>query len=90
MTSNAGKRWSREDLILAFNLYCKTAFGRIHMRNPEIVELAGILGRSPGAVSYKLVNFARLDPGLEARGIRGMPHGAKGEIEIWDLTQEDS
>ena len=64
MASHAGKRWMREDLILAFNLYCKTAFGRIHMRNPDVVELARMLGRSPGAVSYKLANFARLDPAV--------------------------
>jgi putative restriction endonuclease len=31
----------------------------------------------------KLSNFARLDPALQARGIRGMSHGAKGEEEIW-------
>jgi putative restriction endonuclease len=31
----------------------------------------------------KLSNFARLDPALQARGIRGMRHGAKGEAEIW-------
>ncbi len=70
--------------MLAFNLYCKIPFGTIHMRNPQIIDLAGILGRSVGAVSYKLANFARLDPTLQSRGIRGMTHGAKGEAEIWE------
>ena len=83
------RRWSREELILAFNLYCRTPFGRIHIRNPEIVELARLLGRSPGAVSYKLANLARLDPALQARGIRGMSHGAKGEVEIWEEFAAD-
>jgi hypothetical protein len=26
--------WTREELIVAFNLYCKIPFGRIHIRNP--------------------------------------------------------
>jgi putative restriction endonuclease len=75
--------WSREEHILAFNLYCKIPFGTIHMRNPKIIELAELLRRSVGAVSYKLANFARLDPTLQSRGIRGLAHGAKGEEEIW-------
>ena len=75
--------WNREEHILAFNLYCKIPFGTIHMRNPRIIELAELLGRSVGSVSYKLANFARLDPALQARGIRGMSRGAKGEEEVW-------
>src|ERR1019366_4044522 len=77
------KGWTREEHILAFNLYCKIPFGSIHMNNPRIIELARILGRKVGSVSLKLSNFARLDPALQARGIRGMKHGAKGEEEIW-------
>ena len=77
------KDWTREEHVLAFNLYCKIPFGSIHMNNPRIVELARILGRKVGSVSLKLSNFARLDPALQARGIRGMKHGAKGEEEVW-------
>jgi len=54
------------------------------MRNPKVIRLAAILGRKVGSVSYKLANFARLDPALQARGIRGMSRGAKGEEAIWD------
>ena len=75
--------WTREQHILAFNLYCQIPFGTIHMRNPRLIELAQLIGRSVGAVSYKLSNFARLDPALQARGIRGSEHGAKGEEEVW-------
>jgi putative restriction endonuclease len=53
------------------------------MRNPKIIELAAVLGRSVGSASYKLSNFARLDPALRARGIHGSPHGAQGEEEVW-------
>ncbi|HTQ32234.1 MAG TPA: HNH endonuclease signature motif containing protein [Opitutaceae bacterium] len=75
--------WTREEHILAFNLYKDIPFGRIHTGNPRLQELAKLLGRSVNSVSLKLANIARLDPALRARGIRGMPHGAKGEAAIW-------
>ena len=68
MPSKNGSAWTRDELILAINLYCKTTFGRIHIRNPEIVALAKLLGRSPGSVSYKLANFASIDENLDRKG----------------------
>jgi putative restriction endonuclease len=76
--------WTREELIVAFNLYCKIPFGRIHIRNPLIIELANSIGRTPSAVSWKLANFARLDPVLRKRNIAGAAHGARAEIDIWN------
>jgi hypothetical protein len=64
---------TRDELIIAFNLYCKLPFGRIHMRNPLILELAGAIGRSPSAVSWKLANVARLDPSLRLDSSRILP-----------------
>jgi putative restriction endonuclease len=58
------------------------------MGNPKVLELADLLGRTPGSVSMKLSNFARLDPALQARGIAGLTRGAKGEKEIWDEFRE--
>ncbi|MGH9866019.1 MAG: HNH endonuclease, partial [Candidatus Acidiferrales bacterium] len=75
--------WTREELIVAFNLYCKIPFGRIHIRNPLIIELARAIGRTPSAVSWKLANFARFDPSLQKRNITGARHGAKAEAGIW-------
>lgn len=77
------KDWTRDEHILAFNLYCRITFGRQHSRAPEVIELAKVLRRSANSVALKLNNFSRLDPELQARGIKGMPHGAKGEIEVW-------
>jgi len=77
------RNWTREELIVAFNLYCKIPFGRIHIRNPQIISLAKLLGRTPSAVSWKLANFSRLDPTLKKRGIKGASHGAKSDEEIW-------
>lgn len=83
-TERDGKDWTRDEHIIAFNRYNRIAFGKIHMGNPDVIELAAILGRKVGSASLKLTNFARLDPTLQARDIRGMPHGSKGEIEIWE------
>lgn len=75
--------WTRDELIVAFNLYCKIPFGKITSKNPEIIKLAKIIGRTPSTVALKLVNFARLDPGLQKRKIVGMSHGSKSEEKIW-------
>jgi hypothetical protein len=64
--------WSREELLVAFRLYCRTTFGRLHRLNPEIIELARLLGRTPSAVGMKACNFAGLDPVQRARHIWGL------------------
>lgn len=77
-------KWTREELILTFNLYCKIPFGTIHIRNPQIIALAKILERTPSAVSWKLANLASLDPTLKKRNIAGATHGAKLDAEVWE------
>jgi putative restriction endonuclease len=78
------KLWTRNELIIAINQYCKMPFGKIDHRNPEIIDLAGILGRTPSAVSWKLSNFASLDPSLQARGISGAKNCSKMDRKIWN------
>lgn len=85
----ASKNWTREELIIAFNLYCKIPFGRIHIHTPEIIALAKILGRSPSAVSWKLANFASLDPALKKRNIAGASHAGKLDAELWEEFNAD-
>jgi putative restriction endonuclease len=65
---NRRRPWTRDELLAAINLYCKTPFGRIHIRNPEIIALAKLFGRTPGSVSYKLANFASIDENLDRKG----------------------
>ena len=77
------RAWTREELVLAFNLYCKTPFGKIHIHNPNVIELAKLIGRTPSAVSWKLANLARLDPVLKERNIVGATHGGRAEIQVW-------
>jgi putative restriction endonuclease len=86
---NDGKKlWTREELILAINLYCKLTFGKLHHGNPAIISLANLIGRTPSAVAYKLNNFASFDPSLQARGIRGATHASKLDLNIWNEFYE--
>lgn len=76
--------WSRDDLLLAFHLYCRTPFGRLHRNNPDIHELASHLGRTPSAVAMKACNFASLDPVQQDRGIAGLGNASKADCALWD------
>lgn len=78
------KLWTREELILAINLYCKLPFGRLHRLNPQVIHLSELINRTPSSVAYKLVNFASLDPSLKTRGIKGASNASKLDKEIWD------
>ena len=76
--------WTKEELILAFNLYLKTPFGKMHSTNKEVIHLANLIGRSSNSIALRLVNFASVDPVLKARGIKGMDGGTKIVQPIWD------
>lgn len=77
------KLWTREELILVINLYFKLPFGKLHSTNSEILELAQLLGRSPGAVAFKLVNFASLDTSIIESGRKGAGNVSKLDKQIW-------
>ena len=78
------RNWTREELILTFNLYCKIPYGTFHNRNPKIIELAKLINRTPDALAYKLSNFASFDPYHKARGVKGMQNTSKLDKIIWD------
>lgn len=77
------RNWTKNEEILAFSLYCKMPFGQIHARNHSVISLAKILDRSPASVSMKMCNFARFDPALQSRGVRGLSNGSRLDEEVW-------
>jgi len=81
--------WTRDEMILVFNLYLKLPFGKMDRRNPDVIHLANIISRTPNAVALRLVNYASFDPQLKQRGISGMGHGGKKCGEIWDEFNDD-
>lgn len=84
-----GKPWSREETLAAFNLYCRTPFGRLHARNSEIVELARALGRTANAVAMKCCNLAAFDPALRSRGIKGLSKASRLDREVWESFEQN-
>ncbi|MDZ4289839.1 MAG: HNH endonuclease [Prosthecobacter sp.] len=81
--------WTRQHRLMALNLYHKLPFGRLHHRNPVIVEVAAKMGRTPSSLAMKLTNFASLDPVLAARGIGGLDGASKGDREQWQEFREN-
>ena len=72
--------WTRDQLLLALNLYHQTPFGKQHSTHPPIVALAEKIDRTPSAVAMKLSNFTFLDP---AEGGKGLSGASKADREIW-------
>lgn len=75
--------WSYDELVVACGLYFTLPFGQMHARNPRIVEIAALLGRTPSSLAMKLVNFASLDPEQRARGIRGLAGHSRADEQVW-------
>ena len=84
-----GKPWARDELILAFDLYCRIPFKATKASNPSVIELAQLLNRSPAGVARKLGNFGAFDPELRKRNIVGLAHGSKLDRAVWDEFHED-
>lgn len=81
--------WTKEQCILAVNLYSKIPFGKMHSTNPDVIELAVLIGRTPGAVVRKLGNLASFDENLRKRGVGGLPNHSKIDKEVWDEYMQD-
>lgn len=76
--------WTRDELILALDLYFQLDYSEITTSNPKIIELSVILNklpihnmnlhqedfRNPNGVSMKLNNFKRFDPNYPGKGLQ--------------------
>ena len=77
------ERWTKDQLKIVFNLYCQLPFGKLDQRNKEVIEIARLIGRTPGAVALKLVNFASLDPVITSTGRKGMANTSVADRAVW-------
>lgn len=80
---NERKKWSKDEEILAFNLYCKIPFSQAVKTNPKVIDLANLIGRTPSAVAMKLGNFGSFDPELKKRGVKGLTNTSMLDQQIW-------
>jgi len=84
-----GALWSRDELILAFALYCRIPFKKTKASNPKVIELSRLLKRSPASVARKLGNFGSFDPELKRQQITGLVHTSRLDGEVWDEFNVD-
>lgn len=85
----SSSRWTKEQVKLAFHLYCQIPFGKIDGRNKEIIALAKIIGRTPDAVAMKMSNIASLDPAITSTGRRGLVGASNLDREVWEEFHAD-
>ncbi len=81
--------WTREQLLIAFKLYCQIPFGKMHYRNADIIDYAKLIGRTPSALAMKLTNIASLDPHITSTGRRGLRASSSADKAMWDEMQSD-
>ena len=86
---SARTRWTRPELLVAFALYCRLPFGRLHHRNTEIIRFSEAIGRSPSALAMKLTNIASLDPVITSTGRSGLRAASTSDREMWNEMQSD-
>jgi putative restriction endonuclease len=75
--------WTKEQTIVALNLYCKIPFNRVSSTHPDILRIAKIIGRSANSVKMKIGNFGSFDPELKKRGIVGLANASKLDEQVW-------
>lgn len=96
--SKRNARWSRDELILALDLYMKQRNAPLKKEADEITELSLVLNqfgvaigqrnsgtyRNTNGVYMKLMNFRRFDPSYTADGKTGLKRGNKDEALVWE------
>lgn len=90
--------WTRDELILALDLYLKNRHSPSSKRHPEVQALSQLLGqvgealglngggsfRNENSVYMKLSNFRRWDPEYVKDGKTGLAKGNKDEELVWN------
>src|SRR5215475_10543194 len=92
--------WTRDELILALDLFFRARRNQLDARHPDVVQLSHLLNqlpihdpnlrnvdfRNPQGVSMKLGNFLALDPAYRGTGLK---RGGKLDREIWHEFAHD-
>lgn len=88
MATGERQDWTRDQLLLTLHLYWRIPFGQQHARNPQVIELAKVLGRTANSVAMKLNNFSALDPIEAARKIKGLHKTSALDRAVWQEFTE--
>ena len=80
------KPWAREDIIVAYALYCITPLKKINLSNKTILQVAEIMERSPSSLVMRMRNLTSLDPSNPSDGLI---HVAKADKLIFEEFKND-
>ena len=80
--------WTREEVLLTIDLYCKLPYRKLRQTTPEIRELAMLLDRTPSAISKRCCNYVQFDP-VESQRVKGFTRVAKLDKSIWAEINSD-
>ena len=83
-TKPKSRRWTREETLIVFNLYCRIPFKDSNKAHPDVQHVAKLIGRTPDSVNMKIGNFGSLDPELKKRGIRGLRNTSRLDWSVWN------
>lgn len=77
--------WSREDIIIAYALYCVTPLGKINLSNKVIQQVAEIIPHSVASIVMRMRNFRYIDPKVSS----GLKNVAKADRMIYEEFKHD-
>ena len=87
VSTPAGKKrngWSDDEMILSLDLYFRTPYNKRTKKNPEIIELAELIGRTPSAVVLRMANYLCFDVEERKLGHKGMEGGQRQCKPYWE------
>ncbi len=80
--------WTREEVLLTINLYCKLPYRKLRQSTQEVRELAHLLNRTPSAISMRCCNYVQFDP-VESKRVKGFTRAAKLDSSVWAEVNGD-
>ena len=78
------KFWSDDEMLLALDLYFRTPYNKRTRSNPEIIELAELIGRTPNSIVLRMANYLCFDIEEQKLGHKGMNGGARQCKPFWE------
>ena len=89
VSRSQSRRWTREELLIVFNLYLRIPFKDSKKSHPDVRYIAKLIDRTPDAVNMKIGNFGSLDPELKKLGIRGLSNASRLDQAVWNEFHGD-
>ena len=89
ISRSQSRRWTREELVIVFNLYLRIPFKDSKKSHPDVRYIARLVDRTPDAVNMKIGNFGSLDPELKKQGIKGLRNASRLDQAVWNEFHSD-